>query len=261
MKKILNISVIAALAILPMAARAEVGDVIDVNDPAHDDNAAAAQTLPKYALAVEAANDDKVVTASYVKGAYNAAIKAINAVSTTADNAVKGVQVNGTDLPLTNGKANITVTTGDSTSGNGTIKVNGAPVSVYGLGTAAYVNTDAIAGTTGTYNNSNSGLSTNTIQGAIDTVEGRVDTLETQMGNTTLTTTKQNVTEAINELDSAIDGLTTDYAKRTGVTATISSSTVTVPALATWGSTNTTDVAASITGATYTETAPATPGQ
>lgn len=50
-------------------------------------------------------------------------------------NVIEGVQVNGTDLTLTSKKANITITAGDS--GVGTLKVNGATVTAYGLGAAA----------------------------------------------------------------------------------------------------------------------------
>ena len=198
MKKILNISVIAALAILPMAANAApvngepttLGDNPPGGQTAQNVTASAA---PKYQLA-EANNavDGVVATAGYVKGAYNAAIKAINKVSETANSAVQSVTegttngtvaVNGTDVAVhglgsaaytdstaydaagaastaeTNAKnyadglannyataaqgakadtAVQTVTTGDATSGNGTIKVDGTAVSVYGLGSAAY---------------------------------------------------------------------------------------------------------------------------
>lgn len=114
MKKLLNISVIAALAVLPVAANAAVGEVVSVADPAHSTaSGITAETAPKYALAVEAATDaTNVATASYVKGAYNAAIKAINKVSETATNALtadgtatltnKTIDANGTGNSITN---------------------------------------------------------------------------------------------------------------------------------------------------------------
>ena len=114
MKKLLNISVIAALAVLPLAANAAVGEVVSVADPAHSTaSGITAETAPKYALAVEAATDaTNVATASYVKGAYNAAIKAINKVSETATNALtadgtatltnKTIDANGTGNSITN---------------------------------------------------------------------------------------------------------------------------------------------------------------
>ena len=119
MKKLLNISVVAALAILPFAANAAPV----AGDPTHDDSATAASANPGYALAQAEGNDGNLATAGYVKGAYNAAIKAINKVATTAGSAVKGVQVNGADLSQdANGKVNVTVATGTA---NGSIKVNG----------------------------------------------------------------------------------------------------------------------------------------
>jgi hypothetical protein len=197
MKKLVGISLIALLAVGPLAANAEVGDVISVSDPAHDNNATAATTLPGYALVTEGANDGKVATAGYVKGAYNAAMKAINKVATTAGNAA--------DQDLSN----------ISATGEGVIK-------------------DLAAG--GAYDNTDSGLSATTIQDAIDevaatadtavqsvtagtangtisvdggadvtvyddsTLAGRVTAVESEIGNTTLTTTAQTLTGAIEEV-------------------------------------------------------------
>jgi hypothetical protein len=316
MKKLLNISVIAALAILPAAANAATGEIVSVTGPAtaasksQADNAVTATAAPKYALAVEAATDaTNVATASYVKGAYNEAMKAINKVSETAGSAVQSVTAgtaNGTisvdngaditvyddstlvdrvddiedsigDTTLTTTEQTLTgaieevkavadtaiqsVTTGDSTSGNGTIKVDGQAVSVYGLGSAAFVNTGDLADTANTYSNTTSGLTATTIQDAIDEVEGRVDTAESKIGNTPLTTTSQTLTGAIEEVKS--NALTssslTDYAKKTGVTQTITNSTIagTVPTVTVWGqeTTGTAAITASITGATYAEPA------
>lgn len=123
MKKVLNISVIAALAILPMAANAAVGEIVDgaptniTNVPEAQKAIQTAQNVtagdgPKYALAVEGANDGNVATAGYVKGAYNAAIRAINKVSETASGALtadgtatltnKTIDANGTGNSITN---------------------------------------------------------------------------------------------------------------------------------------------------------------
>ena len=123
MKKVLNISVIAALAILPMAANAAVGDIVDT-EPTNIANVPEAQKAvqteqnvtagdgPKYALALEGANDGNVATAGYVKGAYNAAIRAINKVSETASGALtaggaatltnKAIDANGEGNSITN---------------------------------------------------------------------------------------------------------------------------------------------------------------
>ena len=90
MKKLLNISVIAALAIVSLAANATpvAGDPANIaTNPPSGQTAenVTASAGPKYQLA-EANNavDGVVATAGYVKGAYNAAIKAINKVSETA---------------------------------------------------------------------------------------------------------------------------------------------------------------------------------
>jgi hypothetical protein len=100
MKKFLNISVIAALTILPFTANAAVTDAVP--GPTVTGEAAAAATAttgPKYGLAdANPSTDGVVATAGYVKGAYNAAIKAINKVSETANNALTA---NGT-ATLTN---------------------------------------------------------------------------------------------------------------------------------------------------------------
>ena len=124
------------------------------------------------------------------------------------------------------------VTTGDSTSGNGTIKVDGQAVSVYGLGSAAYVNTGDLASTAGTYSDTNSNLGATTIQGAIEALDTAVDNMNTASA---------------------------DYAKKTGVTQTITNSTIagTVPTVTVWGqeTTGTAAITASITGATYAEPA------
>lgn len=123
MKKILNILVIAALAILPMVANAAVGDIVP-GAPTNITKVPAAQAAvqtaenvtagddPKYALALEGANDDNVATAGYVKGAYNAVIRAINKVSETASGALtadgqatltnKTIDANGTGNSITN---------------------------------------------------------------------------------------------------------------------------------------------------------------
>ena len=184
MKKLLNISVIAALAILPMAANATD---YSVTDPTAADPATAASTGPGWALAQTAATDNtNLATAGYVKGAYNQAMKAINKVAATADTAVQSV------------------TTGDSTSGNGTIKVDGQAVSVYGLGSAAFVNTGDLADTAGTYDNQTSGLTATTIQDAIDEVAG---TAGTALQAADITSGTGNGTIAVDGTDVSVTGL------------------------------------------------------
>lgn len=55
-------------------------------------------------------------------------------------NVIEEVQVNGTALTVTDKAVNVTVAPGTA---NGTLAVNGVDVAVTGLGTAAYVNTEA----------------------------------------------------------------------------------------------------------------------
>lgn len=55
-------------------------------------------------------------------------------------NVLEGVQVNGTDLTITDKKVNVTVAEGAT---NGTVAVNGADVAVHGLGSAAYTDSAA----------------------------------------------------------------------------------------------------------------------
>ncbi len=93
MKKLLNISVIAALAVLPMAANATAADVnkqptsidMEAEGAAAAATAATANTGPKYELAEADSTDSNVATAGYVKGAYNAAIRAVNNVAGQVD--------------------------------------------------------------------------------------------------------------------------------------------------------------------------------
>ena len=142
MKKLIGVSLIAMLAVGPLAANATPV----AGEPAHADPATVASAVPGYALAESESNDGNLATAGYVKGAYNAAIKAINKVATTADSAVQSVTAGST---------------------NGTIKVdNGADITVYDDSTLA----------------------------------GRVTANENKIGNTTLTTTAQTLTGAIEEV-------------------------------------------------------------
>lgn len=343
MKKFLNISVIAALAILPLAANAAD---IDKDPGATTADAPVATNAPKYALAVAKPTDEtNVATASYVKGAYNAAIKAINKVSDMATNSAN-ISYDGTTsgLSATNVQAAVdelasekadannvytksetytktevdnaiesgavqTVTKG---AGNGTISVdNGADVTIYDdtalanrvsdnethIGTLGNLQTteknslvgaiNEVKGTAGfagtateltdTHFNptdttsaakaANAAMAaaqtgiTNaaTAQTAAEAAQADADALEEKVGDTTLTTTAQTLTGAIEEVkrNALTSSSLTDYAKKTGVTATISASTVsgTVPTVTTWGTetTGTAAVTGTISGASYRE--------
>jgi len=86
MKKILSISILAALAISPMMANAAPTVIAANADPgATNANGPTAANAPKYStVASTEADEVTAASASYVKGAYNAAIKAINKVSEQA---------------------------------------------------------------------------------------------------------------------------------------------------------------------------------
>ena len=91
MKKMLGISLFAILAVAPMMASAAVTDAEPTHaETASNDNVAAA--APQYALQGAGAKDGYVATAGYVKGAYNAAIKAVNKVSADTTTALSGKQ-------------------------------------------------------------------------------------------------------------------------------------------------------------------------
>ena len=90
MKKLLGISLVALFAVSPMMANAATGDIINA-DPiniADADHGGAVQSAnsvttnvnPKWKLATSSDSDVNAASAGYVKGAYNAAIKAVNAV-------------------------------------------------------------------------------------------------------------------------------------------------------------------------------------
>lgn len=275
MKKLLNISVIAALAILPMAANAATGEVVSVADPAHSEaSGITASTSPKYALAVEAETDStNVATASYVKGAYNQAMKAINKVSETASNAadkdLSNLSATGTGVittAITNNAAGATYS--NTTSGltattlqgaidevagtagsavqsvtegstDGTIAVDGTDVAVHGLGSAAFADTTA-------FDAAGDAAAVKTA------IEGKLDDGATGYDIDAKTLKVQGA-------DVLTGASLTDYAKKTGVTQTITNSTIagTVPTVTVWGAetTSTAQITASITGATYAEPA------
>ena len=274
MKKLLNISVIAALAILPMAANADIN-----KDPgATNADAPVAANAPKYSLATADTTDANLATAGYVKGAYNATIKAINRVATTAASALQASDI-------------------DEGATNGTISVDGTDVAVHGLGTAAYTAASDYAtadqGTKADNAETHIGTMANltttdktSLVGAINELKTTADgaltasditagsangtiavdgqnvavtglgsaaytdstayataaqgataeAVNTLVGNSAMGTTATTVTGAIAELKTASG----DYATKTGVLATINASTV--PVMAEWGSNTATTV-------------------
>ena len=82
MKKMFKTSLVAVLTVAPVMAMAAAGNVDKqpiVANPTSDNNVAA--NGPQYAIMPAAQTDSNVATAGYVKGAYNASIRAINKVA------------------------------------------------------------------------------------------------------------------------------------------------------------------------------------
>lgn len=174
MKKLLNISVIAALAVLPVAANADAGD----------------QVAKINAAAVTAT--EAIATTSYVKGAHKDLADKIDAfidsTSITSGNYIdagKDVAHNLAELD-TQAKANADAIAG--LQGNGENSVD-TKIKTQAAG-ADYTNA------------SMTGIST--ISGAIANLDTRTDALETTMGNTSLSgvtgLTASTATGAIVEL-------------------------------------------------------------
>ena len=108
MKRILGISLVAVLAVLPMVSFAapvpgNPGPSLTDADAAA---AATAYTGPKYPLKeADPIRDPHVATAGYVKGAYNSSIKAINKVYDIANSSVTQLSALGNLIETVNDKA------------------------------------------------------------------------------------------------------------------------------------------------------------
>ena len=212
MKKLLNISVIAALAVLPLAANAAV---TDAEPAAETGTAAVATAAPAYALAGAHTTDGNLATAGYVKGAYNAAIKAINKLDATKQTALTPEQF--TAISNVSGLS----TRLDTAEGD----IDALESSVGALETAV--------------GDENSGLTKAVADNASD-----INALETAVGdeNSGLVKDVDDLQTAVTSLQN--DSLTSadleDYATKDGVLATIDAATV--PVMATWNSTTATTV-------------------
>ena len=168
MRKLLGISLIAVFAVSPVVAGAAVTDA----DPGQTvSNAPTASNPPKYGLAAADATDSNVATAGYVKGAYNAAIKAINKVS---ENTVNAATKEGTVATVNKAKA----------SGNVSGTLSGATVT--GSVTGAATGTINVMDTWGSTESSEIEISTN-LSGA--TVSGTASggTVSGSFSNATVT--------------------------------------------------------------------------
>lgn len=274
MKKLLNISVIAALAVLPMAANADptTGTTGD-NAPITTNNA------PTYKGAASGDNDGSLATAGYVKGAYNDAIKAVNKVHTTAQagiNAINDLIGDTTELEegetlmdaisaaqeaattaagaYDNTDSGLQATTvqdaideladekidessiATSLTGSSTDAQVASAKAVYdGLALKQNASDSTVAN--GTYNYITQGTGVGTNLQALDTaVDANADAIAILNGNASQ---EGSVAKAVADAMATVEG---DFATQDGVVATIGDATVTTAAatgtvsvLATWG--------------------------
>lgn len=234
MKKLLSISVIAALAVLPMAANAATGEIVAGN-PTNITNVpqeqAAVQTEqnvtaadgPKYALALEGANDGNVATAGYVKGAYNAAIKAINKVSETASNALTA-----------DGTATLTHKT-----------IDGDDNTIQDLGTGVFKDGTLATSTTIKTDNTADDAKLVTEKAVATVIDGLANTYATQGG---VVATIKDATASVENVSLTVRGTPTGTVSSTLQDATFSGSVeiptaAKVATLTTWGNDSSTDTA------------------
>lgn len=259
MKKLLNISVIAALAVLPMAANADPATATEQAPAVTTSNA------PLYQAAAEHATDDNLATAGYVKGAYNDAIKAVNKVHATAQAAITDINTNkiGNMAGLT-GEATTLVgaieevrsaASGDTTAietklgaGANGYDINAKSMQVQGDDVLTEDAEQTMTNKTiDADDNTISNIEVDNFKGSaiVDiTNDGGLATTVNAASDTALVTEKAVVT-AVNAVAGDVADLETDmqtnYATKQGVLATINASTVNV--MDTWGGTTPTTVA------------------
>ena len=268
MKKILGISLVAVLAATPLMARAAD---LTADQLAHGNIIAASGN--------DLGDAGKMATVSYVKGAYAELGTAINTkADKTAleaeENRAKGIE-SGLQSAIN------TLNGDDQTEGSVDYKidqaiseVNTAASDLAGRVTA---NESAITTLNGEGEGSVAAAvaaeatlrqnADTTLQDNIDaeaTARQNADTaINNKIGATALTTTDKTLTGAIEEVKQSVSTLSgaanTTYAKKVGVTQTITDSTIsgTVPVVTDWANQTAGTVAinASITGAEYAEPA------
>ena len=228
MKKLLGISLIAALAVSPMMANAAAGNVD--KSPAEYSGTAGQEPgialSPAFDLMASDASDSNLATGGYVKGAYNAAIKAVNAENHRAKTVEGSLE---TLEAFENGEATDLATAIQTTK----------------------VEADANKAHIGTVDSTNGFL----IRG-----EGQNAEYES--------TVSEAITKLAEDIDAVNTSMTSTFATQEGVENTIKEVTVsgTVNTLAEWGSTTLTpfDISASVDAGSVdyaTANAPAEPGQ
>lgn len=124
MKKLLSVSIMAMLAVSPMMANAD--PVSNTHGPTHSEtaNSAASGVVAPFASESITTDDQAgIASAAYVKGAYNAAIRAVNtvaadvaSVSTNLDGTItnKINAAGGAGIAAANGKVSIDLATSNS---------------------------------------------------------------------------------------------------------------------------------------------------
>jgi len=227
MKKILGISLVAMLAVSPMMAMAAAVP----GDPGAtvEENAPIAEYEPKYGLAEAADSDGAMATAGYVKGAYNASIKAINAVDARID-----------DLSTDYAEKDF------SNVADGTVAerlINTGAVTETKIGTGAVTETKIGTGAV--------------TESKIDTgavTFGKINSAAVVDSNTGIATSNASDSKLVTEaaVRSALNTMNTAGATKQGVVSTINHSTATVSgtfnAVTTWGVDSATPVTVNSSG-------------
>lgn len=281
MKKLLNISVIAALAVLPVVANATAADVnkqpTSINMQAEGAvttaNNATASGAPKYELAQAHANDSNVATAGYVKGAYNASIRAINRVAEMAAAATDSANISydGTESGLDANNVQDAIDElasekADAAYTNANMSASTLAEAITELESEKLDKTSADVANPGNYISAGTGVAANL--GALDTaVKANADALDaiddtyaTQDGAAATAATAingANVTSTFTngaiENDATATGTVNSTVTGTGTATVAMPTSGTVDTLTTWGSDSTTgtaDVALATTSTT-----------
>jgi len=128
MKKLLSVSIMAMLAVSPMMAHADpvsntYGPAGYTGEAANTPKAGTGVAAPFATEAIDTADQAGVASAAYVKGAYNAAIRAVNTVA--ADVATAKAVTDGIENTIKT-KINAAAGNGLSTNNNGVLSVNTA---------------------------------------------------------------------------------------------------------------------------------------
>jgi hypothetical protein len=253
MKKLLGISLVAVLAATPLMANAAAPAMINQEEAglASDGTNVVTSTKGKYfaGKTIETTDAEKVATGAYVKGAYNAAISAINRVAEdTATSAGAGIDKTSGKFSLdvtkdaNNNNANISGLQFDGSGDAATVSVKaGNGIAVDANGVQVSVSTDK-------------GLDFDSTNHTLEIKDGAGIKTGSNGIEVDLLTNGGLATDSNGQL--YVDGLS-DFAKKEGVVNTIESSYVEdvvtdavlsnngVTALTTWGN----DAATSTLGA------------